>query len=329
MSTLGQVISLLLVVAASGYSQPPSPTPTVKSDQPKAPSATRQQHTNATERGTEQAPIVVKIAPSPKTKQEAAQDENRALDQSAANWWMVRVTFAVFIVGLIQTVVFAVQAWRLKQTIDKMDEVSGKQTKDIRASIAEATRSATAMEGIADSMASNVTFLRGSLEISREIANTQQLIIELQSRAYLVVVFDSMMPQITNQGIRFEPRMKVVNKGNTPAQEIRFAMAADAQPMPLSPDFAFPLPTDPLTASGGVLGPGLHKTLKAVVPQMFSEPERAQLVSGIGRRIIAWGIIRYKDVIGKDRYVRFGVTFFCVGDNKWMSEDTARHNESD
>jgi uncharacterized coiled-coil DUF342 family protein len=64
-----------------------------------------------------------------------------------------------------------------------MDEIAGDQTKDVRNSIAQATRAAQAMEQIATSMSQNAESVRKSVEVSEEISKTQKLISELHSRS--------------------------------------------------------------------------------------------------------------------------------------------------
>jgi hypothetical protein len=242
--------TLLLVCLAClslfAQSQRPSPTKAAERDQPEQATADAQKMAATNVRGTEQSPIVVKALPSTKAQDEAPNGKAKELGQPSPDWWMVRLTGAIVFIGLVQTIVFGMQARRLKQTIEKMEEIAGQQTQDIQASIAEATRAARAMERIAESMADSVESVRESVGISREIADRQKLITELQSRAYLTILFEGMVPQNTATKIRFEPRLRIENRGNTPARNIRFAMVADIFPFPLRDDFPFPLPTEPL-----------------------------------------------------------------------------------
>jgi hypothetical protein len=209
-----------------------------------------------------------------------------------------------------------------------MDEIAGQQTQDIQASIAEATRAAHAMEQIAESMAISVESVRQSVAINREIADRQKLVSELQSRAYLTIVFLGVVPQNTATKVRFEPRMNIDNRGNTPAYNIRFAAFADVLPFPLRDDFKFPLPPE-LFRHSSAIGPGLHKMISAVVPKLYPEAEADQIASGVGQRIVAWGIVKYQDAFNIERSVRFGFTHFLLGEDQWMSMDTTQHNESD
>jgi hypothetical protein len=120
--------------------------------------------------------------------------ESQSNPSGSADWWMVRLTAGIVSIAAIQTIVFGLQAHRLKQTIDKMDEIAGDQTKDVRNSIAQATRAAQAMEQIATSMSQNAESVRKSVEVSEEISKTQKLISELHSRAYLTILFEGMLP---------------------------------------------------------------------------------------------------------------------------------------
>src|SRR5690242_4569432 len=115
---LGQILLIVLFCQVL-QSQSATPTPATKPSQPKQPAASGHQQSPTHERGSEQSPVVVKVLPPVKTKEEIAKDQAKDVDQSSANWWMVRLTGAIVFVGCVQTIVFWVQARRLKQTIDK------------------------------------------------------------------------------------------------------------------------------------------------------------------------------------------------------------------
>jgi hypothetical protein len=288
-----------------------------------------QERTAPDQRGTDNSPVVVRVLPTPKTAEEAAEDQAKRDDESSANWWMVRLTGLIAIIGLIQAWVFWKQAGRLKETIDKMDEIAQGQTNDMQDSITQASRAAVAMEGVANSMAENVENLKVTVGINREIADRQKLVTELQSRAYLSVQFYGVVPQNTATGVRFEPRVSVVNLGNTPAYNVVFRTAADVLPLPLPEDFAFPLPAPLPNRSVSTIGPRLNKILHAVVPKIYPDVEVEQLKGGVGQRIYMWGEVLYRDAFNIDRYVRFSHSFFWLEDGKTvMSSDTARHNDA-
>jgi hypothetical protein len=323
-------LTLLIILCSTfGQSQPPTPAPAIKSNQPKQPAASRQNQATADERGSKQSPVFIKVLPPEKAYDETADDKTKDLDKSSADWWMVRLTAAIAIIGIIQAIVFGIQAYMLKQTISKMDEIAGGQARDVQASIAEATRAATAMEAVATSMAVNSSSVKESVLISREIADRQKFISELQSRAYLSVEFGSVVPQNIVTGMRFEPRVVITNRGNTPAYKVRLNLRADVIDFPLKDAFQFDLPEIAESGTGGIIAGGTNKTSSAVVPIMYAEKEVERIKTGGEKRLIMWGNVTYEDAFKIPRFVRFGMTFFWLEDGKTiMSADTPRHNDS-
>ena len=318
---------LIALLCQALQSQTPAPTPGIKRNPPQQPATGAKDQPSGDKRGTEQSPIFIKILPAEKAQDEASNVKTPELDKSSADWWMVRVTAAIAVIGLIQTIVFGIQAYMLRSTISKMDEIAGGQAKDVQASIAEATRAASAMEGISVSMASNVESVRESVGITREIADRQKLISELQSRAYLATVFEVVLSQNIATGFKFEVRHKIINQGHTPAHNIRYSMFADVQSFPLSDNFSFPLPAE-VSGHCSDIGPGLHKIIAGVVSTVYSETEEEQIKLGARQRIVSWGMITYQDAFDIERFVRFGFTHYFVGGDGWMSQDTIRHNEA-
>jgi hypothetical protein len=316
-------IQLLLIVlfCPTLQSQPSTSDPSAKRPQQNQPATNTQKPSASDERGSEQAPLFIKVLPPVKTKEEAASDQAKDLDQSSANWWMVRLTVAIVLVGCIQTIVFWLQARRLKQTIEVMDRISTQQTTDVQASIAEATRVAKAMEGIAGSMATNVASVKESVGISREIADgqreiadRQRLITELQSRAYLSVEHLGMVPQNAGTGLRFEPRAAIVNKGNTPAYKVKYSARAEVVPFPPPSDYVFNLPRIPEEGIGGFIPSTLNRIMSAVVPEIYSDPELAKIKASVETRIVMWGRVTYEDAFGIARFVNFGLSYVFFED---------------
>ena len=70
-------------------------------------------------RGTEDAPLTIKVLPPIKTPDEAAQEKREKQDQSDADWSLVKLTGILALIGIVQTIVFGLQARRLKHTIEK------------------------------------------------------------------------------------------------------------------------------------------------------------------------------------------------------------------
>ncbi len=264
----------------------------------------------------------------PKSKTETAENTNDREEKASADWWMVRLTVCIAIIGGIQAWVFWVQAGRLKETIDKMDEIAQGQTRDMNASIDQATRAATAMEGVATSMAANVIRLQETVSINRAIADRQKSVSELQTRAYISVWFEGMVPQDIKTGIRFEPRMRIVNDGLTPTYDLVYRIAADVLPHPIRKDFSYPYPDISPTRSASVLGPRQWKTIAAVAPRLYPEAEARQIMLGIAQRIHVWGVIEYRDAFNITRTTRFCQSFMWRSANEVVGLDTADYNDA-
>lgn len=183
------------------------------------------------------------------------------------------------------------------------------------------------MEGVATSMSTNAESVKTSVAISREIADRQKLVTELTSRAYLSVLFSAMVPQNLQTRVRYEPRMTILNNGQTPAYNVNFRIAADVMPFPLRPGFEFPLP--PATNNINSLGPHLTKIISAVVPRLYAPLEVQQITDGVNQRIYVWGIVTYIDAFKIERSVEFCQSFAWLADGNVMSFDTTEHNRAD
>jgi hypothetical protein len=316
-------------------SQPASPT------QPsKHPGAADKQPNNDL-RGTDSSPITVKVLPTPKSDAETTQEKQDRQDQSAANWWMVRLTGIIGLIGLVQTWVFYRQARRLKETILKMEEIAKGQTEDMKASIGEATRASTAMEGISTSMASSVQSARESVGITREIADRQKTIMELGGRAYLSAGFNASIYQDANHV--FEATAFLVNRGSTPAYDVTFRASVDILPFPIPENFDFPLPEETAGTSVSLIAPGLMKTFTRPLSRKVPDDEVDAIKrGGPPQCFLMWGIVKYRDAFKESRYVKFAFKMFWIGwvegmdrdqdgnpkPPQMMSEDTNRHNEA-
>ena len=209
-------------------------------------------HTQAAtqdKRGTDGFPLVVKMLPTLKTQAETEQEQAETHEKQNADLWMIRLTGGLVLVSIaqlavfiLQLIVFGRQARRLKETIVKMDEIATDQTTDMRASIAQATRAASAMERVAASMAENVESIKASVATSQEIAQRQKLLGEAQMRAYISVKVGAYYPQDRERNAPLQIHPMIVNDGHTPAHDLTFRGRVVALPFPPGPDFDFSLP---------------------------------------------------------------------------------------
>ena len=234
------------------------------------------------------------------------------------------------------------QAGLMETQIKDSRKSSEDNSRDVQASIAEATRASKAMEGIAESMASNVKSVKESVDISREIANMQKLATELHSRAYLSAVFSTARFQDSNHV--FEVQAVLRNHGNTPAYDVVFKAAAQVVPVPLPDNFAFPLPGDTAGTSVSLIAPGTTKLMnRRVSDRVPNDQVDAIKLGGPSQCLAMWGIVNYQDAFKKTRRTRFA---FFVNWIPWIeghdkdkdgnplppqiiSFDTAHHNDAD
>ena len=89
-------------------------------DEPLKKADAAKQQTKADKQGTEQSPIVVKVIPPTIDDKKSAEEEKKQEEKSASDWWLVKLTAVLAVIGLLQLFVFGMQARRLRQTIEEM-----------------------------------------------------------------------------------------------------------------------------------------------------------------------------------------------------------------
>jgi hypothetical protein len=157
--------------------QPPSPGGAEPSQEPKREADDSQQKAAPDQRGTKDTPLVVQLLPN--SEMQGGPDQNaKKGDQSAPpkwwpfpDWptdvWLAIFTFGLVLVGVLQLIVFGVQARRLGQTIRAMREIAATQATDTqnllkaaRDNAAAAASQATAMQQLHEATAAQARPLR-------------------------------------------------------------------------------------------------------------------------------------------------------------------------
>ena len=159
-----------------------------KSEQP-------QKAITADQRGTQESPVVVRVLPVLNTPEETAQAKMDRQEKAANDRNVVKLTAILALVGVLQLFVFGYQALKLKETVKS----AGEQAEAMERHIAEAARSATAMENIANTI---------------DVGNKAIM------RAYLTVTIGRAIYQQKRDGmsnLMFEARPLLHNTGNTAA----------------------------------------------------------------------------------------------------------------
>ncbi len=168
---------------------------------------------------------------------------------------------------------------------------------------------------------------RGQARDMKRSLNIAESTAERQLRAYLVIEPDIFIDQESGPGASFEARPVLVNAGQTPAYDVIANSRMRVLPFPIGPEFTFPLdiPSDP---SIRVLGPDQRTGLICNLGYIATPEDLRSIKSRGPVRLIAYGVVTYRDVFGKTHTTRYGF-FFQWGSKGipiWFS--TNLHNQA-
>jgi hypothetical protein len=303
------VCSFSLVAAAQSAPKAPEQKP-----------SNTQQTAPADQRGTEQSPAIVKILPTPKTPEEAAQDSKERKEKADGDWALVKLTGALAIVGALQLLVFGYQAWKLRETV----QAAAQQSKDMENSIAEAARAAAAMESMAAGIAISAQAAQESVATIRERT-------AIQMRAYLTVLINQGVYQEREKGLKFEVKPILINTGQTPAHKVTYRATAAVLPFPLPDSFILDPPEHTLR-SALVLGPQQNIVMNALVDMVFDDEVAETIKLGRDMRAYIWGTATYSDAFGEPHETNFchSIYWIMLEDGKFIINGNyaARHNDA-
>jgi hypothetical protein len=333
MSLKAALLATILVICAAGpFAQQRQPvTPPSKPPIPTAPQQPESQQALQDRipegRGTEQKPIVVKVLPTEKSAAERAQEDRERQQKETSDTRIFWLTIALVAVGalqflalIIQAVVFGVQARRLRQSVDLSRDIASQQQQDMAASIAAASRAATAMEGVAAGIAESV-------ENSRNVIEQQRRFAQLQMRPYVSVTDPGYVPEDLQRGLCAGIQVWIVNTGHSPAHNFRFAARTRILPFPLPDDFDFTVPDDEIMISGHI-NPGQRFYIRRVIDRLLTPQETQDVTLGNGVRLYIHGSIFYTDVFNVEHRTNFSQ--FGVWDTagRFSAINTTRHNDA-
>jgi hypothetical protein len=143
MESLMNLFCVFVLTFLALQSPAPSPKKVIQPEQQR--SASTAQPSSSDQRGTEEYPLVVKALDTPKTQDEINQETTDRQEKAASNWWMIGLTGVLALIAFGQLAVYLYQAIKLRQTVQSSID----QGKAMQDHIAEAKRSADAMEKIA------------------------------------------------------------------------------------------------------------------------------------------------------------------------------------
>lgn len=244
-------------------------------------------------RGTEQSPLFVEVAPTPRTKEEADtaaadRQERIEVDQKTVqiSHRLLVATWTLAVIATLQFFVYLYQAKKLRETVD----AGAGQSLAMNRHIAEAARQANAMIDL-------VRVFEQNGQIAKEMLEVNRTRLAAQMRAYIHVDVGSAVAQDRSRNVRFEARPIAVNGGHTPAKKVTSSYRAAILPYPLAPGFPFPAPEGATIPS--TLGP--HQSSVIAGPVDFIEEAEVDNVKHcIGHALYIWGQVRYRDVLQED-----------------------------
>ena len=102
-TVLCAIILAVFVSRAFAQSQPPTPTPRIESEAPKTKPNTAENSPANNQRGTENAPLIVKILPPEITNQQPASPSTNQQQQTSNDWGLIVPTWILAIAALAST----------------------------------------------------------------------------------------------------------------------------------------------------------------------------------------------------------------------------------
>jgi hypothetical protein len=228
--------------------------------------------------------------------------------------------------SLVFTIGLAISTHRLWRETRRLAEGEADQSAKMAASIEEAARSASAMERVAQSMATNTEQIIATVAINREIANRQKLLGEAQLRAFLAVNVGDATYQDQAANLLFEARPTLVNSGATAAKNVSWEIAAKVLPIPLPQNYTFPAGP---RSSIGMIPPNQHRIMTATVDGYVNDADVDGIKIGAGRILYVWGRVDYEDIFGNPHWLTFGQFLRWLPDGRIFGSFLSDRNECD
>ncbi len=314
-AAIAVVVLVAVAFAAAYFGQNSSYQPSVPNipmaktyQSERAPSQTQSRNklydTNGSAMTDDVAPIGNADDKFPKVKQDGNQEtsKNDYLGLSTPDW----IGIIQALIFSLQLFVFGYQAVKLRQSVVAMN----KQSTDMTEYVAEATRSANAMENVSSSLKINADKIKETVEINREIGMYQRKFGEMQLRAYVGVTIGPATYQDNNN--RFAAAPIFFNTGHTPAYRFRHRVMAAILPVPLPKDYKFKLP--PRTKTSTLLPPHQRPEAYTIVKDRIDDTIVESVKRGDGQSLYVWGLFTYDDAFGKTKRGTFCQQIYWIGE---------------
>jgi hypothetical protein len=228
-----------------------------------------------------------------------AHAENGSAGHSSADWWVAGATIALALITLVLAV-YTARLWRSTK------EAGERQSNEMKDSIAQAIRSADAMEAVAEATRANAALMQATLH--------------RQMRAYVTVDLGQAFHQ--DERLRFEGKPALENTGFTPARNVSYRFMADVLPANLAANYNFPEPPEEIRNDASLAPRQKLLASGGIVQRRFSDAEVEEIMAGEGRKLYVWGTVSYNDIFGEQRWQTdfcVSITFFQVEDGGYRS----------
>jgi len=231
------------------------------------------------QRGTYDSPVVVDIKPNRNADILAAREFERETEKSWLDKLSAWSTVALAGITLVLAI-FTGALWIATKTmVNRADSSAKQQAAEIQQSIAQAARSAQAMEDVAGATKNNAVLM--------------QNILHKQMRAYIAVDIGRTMYQ--DNRVRFESGPVITNTGFTPARNVNFKVTAAILDTDLPQDFKFPDDGNQ-QKNDAALSPRQQFVIYGIVKDRISEEEADEAMKGETKRLYVWGKVTYEDI---------------------------------
>jgi hypothetical protein len=184
-------------------------------------------------------------------------------------------------ITVLATALIAFFTWTLYRATDRLWDAATEQGNDMKNSIAEANRSANAMERSGH-------IAQGTLEHAR-VRSAQQM------RAYVSVDIGTATYQDTK--LRFASGPTITNTGYTPARNVSYQVMAEILDADLPPDHVFEKFAEK-RVNDASLAPRQQFTVHGLVRDRVPDADVEAVMRGENRRLFVWGTVSYDDVFG-------------------------------
>jgi len=288
---------LLVLVAAMAYGAARAST-----ESPGVPDVYSVPPAKPDRRGTEQQPLVITKAVEERSRDDLDESAHARNERVMMNATVVLAVFTAFL--------WAANIWLIIET----RRVSAKQSIDTQRAIGEQTRSADAMQSVAEATRANALIV--------------QTLLQKQMRAYLSVEFGSATYQDANNIFMAVPMM--TNNGLTPARNVCFKVLADILDGS-KPDVIEFADIGELIVNDIGIAPRQSFTFRGLINRRVPDADVEGIMQGSTKRLFAWGRVTYDDVYGScwETNFCFSYTFPKVGpDVKIGGTYFPKHNKA-